>query len=64
MSTLSRPLYLKRQRKNSLRLFYVFTFLAAGRFTAAVKTSQDAQAGLFALGIALTGVGIWSFFAS
>jgi hypothetical protein len=56
MSTLPRP----KQRKNTLRIFCLFWVLTAGTFTAAVK-SQVAQEALFALGIALAGVGIWSF---
>jgi len=61
MSTLPRPQVLKRQRKNTLRIFCLFVFLAAGTFTAAVKASQVAQEALFALGIVLAGEGIWSF---
>ena len=54
MSTLSGPQVLKRQRKNTLRLFYVFVVLAAGTFTVAVNSKQAAQqALLYALGIVL-----------
>jgi hypothetical protein len=61
MSILSGPQDLKRQRKNALRMFYVLVFIAVGTFTVAVKASQAAQEALFALGIVLTGGGIWSF---
>jgi hypothetical protein len=61
MSTLPGHQQPKRQRKNALRIFYVFVFLAAGTFTVAVEVSQAAQKVLFALGIVLAGGGIWSF---
>jgi hypothetical protein len=61
MSTLPGHQQPKRQRKNALRIFYVFVFLAAGTFTVAVEVSQAAQVVLFALGIVLAGGGIWSF---
>lgn len=61
MPTLSKPRYSKQQRKNTLRMFYVYVFLATGTFTAAIKASQFAQATLFALGIALAGAGLCSF---
>jgi hypothetical protein len=61
MSTLPRPQVLKRQRKNTLRLFYVFVVLAAGTFTVAVNSKQAAQQALYAPGIVLAGGGIWSF---
>ena len=62
MSTLPRPQVLKqRQRKSTLRLFYVFVALAAGTFTVTVNSKQAAQQALFALGIFLAGGGIWSF---
>jgi hypothetical protein len=61
MSTLPGPQVLKQQRKNTLRMFYVFVFLAAGTFTLAVNSNQAAQQALFALGIVLAGGGIWSF---
>jgi len=62
MSTLPGPQYsTKRQRKNTLRTFYIFILLAAGTFTVAVKASQAAREALFALGIVLAGGGIWSF---
>jgi hypothetical protein len=46
MSTLPRPQYLKQQRKNTLRMFYVFVVLAAGTFTVAVNSNQPAQQAL------------------
>ena len=61
MSTLSGPQQPKRQRKNALRIFYVFVFLATGSFIVAVEVSQAAQVALFALGIVLAGGGIGSF---
>jgi hypothetical protein len=61
MSTLPRPLVLKQQRKNTLRMFYVFVVLAAGTFTVAVNSNQAAQQALYAPGIVLAGGGIWSF---
>ncbi len=61
MSTQPRPLNSKKRRKNTLRMFYIFVFLAAGTFTVAIKASQATQATLFALGIVLAGGGVWSF---
>lgn len=61
MSTLPGPQYSKKRRKNTLRMFYVFVFLATGAFITAVKASQLAQVALFVLGIVLAGGGIWSF---
>jgi hypothetical protein len=61
MPTLQGPQQPKRHRKNALRIFYVFVFLAAGTFTVAVEVRQAAQVVLFALGIVLAGGGIWSF---
>lgn len=61
MSTQLVPLVSKNRRKNTLRLFYVFVFLAAGTFTAAIKANQAAQEALFALGIVLACAGIWTF---
>ena len=61
MSTQAGPQYSKKRRKNTLRMFYVFVFLATGTFTVAVKANQAAQQALFALGIVLAGGGIWSF---
>jgi hypothetical protein len=40
MSTLPRPQVPKRQRKNTLHLFYVFVVLAAGTFAVAVNSNQ------------------------
>lgn len=61
MSTLPGPHPIKQKRKITLRIFYLFVVLATGSFAVAVVLSQAAQAVLFALGIALAGVGIWSF---
>jgi len=61
MSSLPGPQQPKRQRKNALRIFYLFVFLAAGTFTVAVEVSQAAQKVLFALGIVLAAGGIWTF---
>jgi hypothetical protein len=61
MSSLPGPQQSKRQRKNSLRIFYLFVFLAAGTLTVAVEVSQAAQKVLFALGIVLAAGGIWTF---
>ncbi len=61
MSTLPGPQNPKRQRKNKLRIFYLFVFLAAGAFAAAVRATQAVQEALFTLGIVLAGAGIWSF---
>jgi hypothetical protein len=61
MSTLPGPQQGKRQRKNTLLIFYVFVFLTAGIFIMAVEVRQVAQEALFALGIVLAGGGIWSF---
>ena len=61
MPTLAGPQHSKKRRGNTLRMFYVFVFLATGTFTVAVKASQPAQLALFVLGIVLAGGGIWSF---
>jgi len=42
-----------RQRRNTLRIFYLFVLLATGTFIVAVKMNQAAQEALFALGIVL-----------
>jgi hypothetical protein len=51
----------KMHRKNALRVFYLFLFLATGTFTVALRARQAAQGILIALGIILAGGGIWSF---
>jgi hypothetical protein len=61
MITSSEPKSHKSRRKSTLRLFYVFVFLAIGIFTFAVRTSHAAQEALIALGTVLAGGGIWSF---
>ena len=61
MPTLPGPQHLKRQRKNTLLIFYLFVFLATGTFIVEDKASQPAQVALFVFGIVLAGGGIWSF---
>jgi hypothetical protein len=61
MTSPSEPLSPKTRRKNTLRLFYVFVFLAIGTFTFAVRASHAAQEALISLGAVLAGGGIWSF---
>jgi len=61
MTTLPELQSPKQQRKNTLRMFYVFVFLAIGTFTFAVRATRAAQEALIALGIVLVGGGIWSF---
>ena len=61
MSTLQGPQQPKRQRKNALRMFYLFVFLTTGTLIVAVEVGHAAQEALFALGIVLAGAGIWSF---
>jgi hypothetical protein len=60
MSTIPGPQPIKRHRKNTLRIFYLFVVLTAGTFTVAVEATQAKQEPLFALGIVLAGAGIWS----
>jgi hypothetical protein len=61
MTNLSEPQSPKQERKNTLRVFYIFVFLAIGTLTLAVRASQAAQGALITLGIVLAGGGIWSF---
>jgi hypothetical protein len=61
MAAPSEPLSPKSRRKNTLRLFYVFVFLATGTFTFANRGNHAAQEPLIALGIVMAGGGIWSF---
>jgi hypothetical protein len=61
MTTPSEPRSHKSRRRNTLGLFYVFVFLAIGTFAFAVRASHAAQESLIALGIVLSGGGIWSF---
>jgi hypothetical protein len=61
MSTLSGSQQPRRQRKNTLRIFYVFVFVTTVTFITGVKAGQPAQIALFAFGIVLAGGGIWSF---
>jgi hypothetical protein len=50
-----------KQRRTTLRLFYVFVFTAIAAFTLGVRANHTAQEALMALGILLAGSGIWSF---
>jgi len=61
MTTPSKSQSPNQQRKTTLRVFYVFVFLAIGTFTFAVRSSHASQEALIALGIVLAGGGIWSF---
>jgi hypothetical protein len=61
ITNLSEPQSAKQKRKNTLRVFYVFVFLAIGTFTLAVRASHAAQGALIAFGIVLAAGGIWSF---
>jgi hypothetical protein len=61
ITNLSEPQSAKQKRKNTLRVFYVFVFLAIGTFTLAVLASHAAQGALIAFGIVLAAGGIWSF---
>ena len=49
-----------KQRKNTLRVFYVFVFASTAAFTLGVRESHSQEA-LTLLGILLAGGGIWSF---
>src|SRR5713101_3572309 len=48
-----------KQRRTTLRVFYVFVAIAA--FTLGVRASHTAQEALMVLGILLAGGAIWSF---
>jgi hypothetical protein len=50
-----------KQRRTTLRAFYVFMFAAIVAFTLGVRASRSAQEALMVLGILLVGGGIWSF---
>ena len=50
-----------KQRRTTLRVFYVFVFVAIAAFTLGVRASHTAQEVLMVLGILLAGGGIWSF---
>jgi hypothetical protein len=49
-----------KQRRNTLRVFYVFVFASTAAFTLGVRASHSQEA-LTLLGILLAGGGIWSF---
>jgi uncharacterized membrane protein YidH (DUF202 family) len=51
----------KVQRRNTLRVFYFFVFVAIATFTLAVRARQSTQAALIAVGIFLAGGAIWTF---
>ena len=61
MKTSPEPQSPMQQRKNMLRVSYVFVLLAIGTFTFAVRASQAVQEALIASGIVLAAGGIWSF---
>ena len=50
-----------KQRKTTLRIFYVFVVAAIAAFTLGVRASHSAQEAMMVLGILLAGGGIWSF---
>jgi hypothetical protein len=50
-----------KQRRTTLRVFYVFVFAAIAAFTLGVRASHSAQEALMVLGILLAGGGIWGF---
>ena len=51
----------RKQRRTTLRVFYVFVFAAIAAFTLGVRANHSAQEALMVLGILLAGGGIWSF---
>lgn len=61
MTTQPEPQSPRQQRKNTLRVFYVFVFVAIATFTLAVRATQALQEALIALGTVLAAGGIWSF---
>ena len=50
-----------KQRRTTLRVFYVFVFATIAAFTLGVRASHTAQKALMVLGILLAGGAIWSF---
>jgi hypothetical protein len=48
----------RKQRRTTLRVFYVFVFAAMAAFTLGVRASHPAQEALMVLGILLAGGGI------
>ena len=61
MTTQSDPQPPKKQRRNTLRAFYVFVFSAIAFFSVAVRPNQSAQKELIVLGIVASVGAIWSF---
>jgi hypothetical protein len=61
VTTPSEPQSPTSRRRNTLRLFYLFVFLAIGTFTFALRAGHTEQQALIALGTVLAGGGIWSF---
>ena len=61
MTTPSDPQPLKKQRRSTLRAFYVFVFVAIVFISVAVRPNQSAQKELIALGIVASVGAIWSF---
>ena len=61
MTIQSYPQPTKKQRRSTLRVFYVFVFVAIAFFSVAVRPNQAAQKELIALGIVASIGAIWSF---
>jgi hypothetical protein len=61
MTTPSDPQPLKKQRRSTLRVFYVFVFVAIAFFSVALRSNQSGQKTLIALGIVASVGAIWSF---
>lgn len=56
------PLFeLKKQRRRTLRVFYIFVLVAIVLFSIAVRRNQSAEKQLMALGIVASIVAIWGF---
>lgn len=51
----------RKQRRSTLRVFYVFVFVAIAFFSVAVRPNQFAQGDLIALGMIASIGAIWSF---
>jgi len=51
----------RKQRRTTLRVFYVFVLVAIVFFSVAVRPNQSAQKELMALGIVVSVGAIWSF---
>jgi hypothetical protein len=61
MKAQSDPPSPRAQRRNTLRLFYVFVVAAIAIFTLAADANRTAQITLMAVGIVLAAAAIWSF---